>query len=79
MRQKKPRRLHPSIAAASCSSFGMAARNGTRMMIVIGSAKAICGMITPASEFMRPRLRTRMYSGVIATVMGNMSPAAKTA
>ena len=57
----------------------MARRNGTRMMIVVGSANAICGMMTPAREFIRPRLRTTMYSGVIATVIGNMRPAANSA
>ena len=79
MRQKKPRRLHPSMNAASWISSGMARRNGTRMMIVIGRAKAICGRMTPASEFVSPRFRTTMYSGVIATVSGNISPAAKSA
>ncbi len=49
------------------------------MMIVVGSANAICGRITPASELMSPMLRTTMYSGVMATVMGNMRPAAKRA
>ena len=49
------------------------------MMIVVGRAKAIWGRMMPASEFIRPRLRTTMYSGVIATVIGNIRPAAKTA
>ena len=55
IRQKKPSRLHPSMSAASWISAGMARRNGTRMMIVTGSANAICGRITPPSEFIRPR------------------------
>ena len=76
IRQKKPSRLQPSIAAASWSSFGMARRNGTRMITVIGSPNAICGRITPPISFISPMLRTMMYSGVIATVMGNISPAA---
>ena len=46
------------------------------MMIVVGSANAICGRTMPPTVFIRPRSRIRMYSGVIATVMGNMRPAA---
>ena len=68
-------RLAPSSCAASSSSFGMARRNGTRMMIVTGSANATCGMITPRNVPCRPRSRSRMLSGRAATVSGNMSPA----
>src|SRR5690606_33129161 len=76
IRKKKPRRPDPSMAAASSISFGMARRNGTRMMIVVGRANAICGSTMPPIVFISPRSRIRMYSGVIATVIGNMRPAA---
>ena len=76
IRKKKPSRLAPSIDAASSSSLGIARRNGTRMMIVVGSANAICGRMMPARLFIRPRFRIMMYSGVIATVIGNIRPAA---
>ncbi len=79
MRKKNPMRLHPSMNAASWISSGMARRNGTRMMIVVGSANAICGRMIPGSELVRPSERITMYSGVIATVMGNMSPDANSA
>jgi hypothetical protein len=49
---------------------------GTRMMIVVGMANPICGRITPGSVFISPMVLTRMYSGVIATVSGNIRPAA---
>jgi hypothetical protein len=48
MRQKKTSLLAPSISAASCSSPGIAAIKGRRMMTVIGIEKATCGMITPS-------------------------------
>ncbi len=63
IRQKKPRREAPSIAAASSSSFGIARRNGTRMTMVPGSANAICGTMIPARLFTSPRLRISRYSG----------------
>jgi hypothetical protein len=76
IRKKNPSRLAPSIEAASSSSFGMARRNGTRMMIVVGRANAICGRMMPARLFISPSCRIMMYSGVIATVIGNIRPAA---
>lgn len=79
IRQKNPRRLQPSIDAASWISSGMARRNGTRMMIVVGSANAICGRMMPGRVFMSPSERITMYSGVIATVMGNIRPEANRA
>ncbi|URN11540.1 hypothetical protein LUW77_04920 [Streptomyces radiopugnans] len=66
----------PSIAAASSISFGMALRNGTRMMTVTGRPKAICGTITPSRLSTRPRSLMTRYSGVIATTIGNIRPAA---
>jgi hypothetical protein len=48
------------MAAASSISFGIACRNGTRMMIVVGSPNAICGRMTPGRVFTRPRSFTRM-------------------
>jgi hypothetical protein len=65
----------PSIDAASSSSTGIARRKGTRMMMVTGSWNAICGMITPARVLTRPRPCSIRYSGRIATVIGNSSPA----
>ncbi len=44
------------------------------MMIVVGSAKAICGRMIPQWVFIRPRSRIMMYSGVIATVMREHQP-----
>ena len=79
IRKKKPSRLAPSIAAASSSSFGIARRKGTRMMIVVGRANAICGRMMPARLSVRPRPLIKMYSGVIATVIGNIRPEAKSA
>ncbi|CPU65323.1 Uncharacterised protein [Mycobacteroides abscessus] len=79
IRKKKPRRLAPSIDAASSISRGMARRNGTRMMTVVGRANAICGSTRPPTEFISPSERIMMYSGVIATVMGNIRPAANSA
>jgi len=76
IRKKNPSRPAPSMAAASSSSLGMARRNGTRMITVVGRAKAICGRMMPPRLLVRPRFRTMMYSGVIATVMGNIRPAA---
>ncbi len=76
MRKKNPRRLVPSMAAASSISLGMARRNGIRMMTVVGRPKAICGMMMPIRLSMRPRSLTMMYSGVIATTSGNIRPAA---
>ena len=55
IRKKNPSRLAPSIEAASSSSLGMARRNGTRMMIVVGSAKAICGRMMPAQAVAQPQ------------------------
>ena len=75
MRQKNPKRLVPSIIAASSSSAGMARRNGTRMMIVVGSANAICGIATPASVPSSPRFLSITKSGTIATESGNSRPA----
>ena len=46
IRQRKPSRPAPSMAAASSSSRGMADRNGRRMTIVSGNEKATCGRIT---------------------------------
>ncbi len=79
MRKKNDSRLQPSTIAASSISAGMARRNGTRMMIVVGSANAICGMMTPASELSRPMPLISRYSGVMAAVTGNISPAANSA
>ena len=56
IRQKNPSRLQPSMKAASWSSSGMARRNGTRMMIVVGSAKAICGRMTPGERVGQPQV-----------------------
>ena len=42
--------------------------------MVIGSANAICGMITPSSEPSRPRFRSIRYSGRIATVEREQQP-----
>lgn len=49
------------------------------MMIVVGSANATCGRITPMIEFVRWILFRMMNSGVMATVIGNIRPAAKSA
>ena len=49
-------RLHPSMYAASWISSGIAARNGTRMMIVVGSANAICGRMTPGERVHQPEV-----------------------
>ena len=78
MRQKKRNGPQPSIAAASCSSFGKLAKNGRRMMIVIGSPKAACGSATPSGLSSSPRFRTMMKTGRIATATGNSSPSVKT-
>ncbi len=66
------------MVAASSSSFGIARRNGTRMMIVVGSANATPGMITPRYVPWSPTVRSSRVSGSAATVSGNMSPAANT-
>ena len=55
IRQKKPSRPQPSIDAASWISSGIARRNGTRMMIVIGRRERDLGRITPGSVFISPR------------------------
>ena len=73
-RQKNPNELQPSIRAASSSSAGMLRKNGRRMTIVSGSANAACGSATPHGVPVRPRFRTRMNSGRIATAVGNSSP-----
>ena len=58
---------------------GEAIRNGRRMTIVIGRAKAACGSATPHQVFPRCRSRvTRMNSGMIATVAGKSSPSTNT-
>jgi hypothetical protein len=60
MRKKNPRRLMPSMAAASSISFGMARRKGTRMMTVVGRPNAICGTTMPIRLSTRPRSLTMM-------------------
>ena len=55
IRKKKPSLPAPSIDAASSISSGIARRNGTRMMIVTGSPKPICGRITPPRLLMSPK------------------------
>src|SRR5665647_1477708 len=54
------RAIPKEIEEAASISFGMARRNGTRMMIVTGRAKAICGRMMPARLFMSPRLLIMM-------------------
>ena len=79
IRQKTWMRDAPSMTAASSSSFGIAMRNGRRMMIVTGSANAACGSATPHQVFPRCSCRVMMTnSGMIATVAGNSSPRTKT-
>ena len=46
------------------------------MMIVVGSANAMPGMITPRYVPCSPRVRSSSVSGSAATVSGNISPAA---
>ena len=79
IRKKNPRRLEPSMAAASSISLGMPRRNGVRMMTVVGSPKAICGMAMPIRWSTRPRSLTMMKSGVIAMTSGNIRPEANSA
>ena len=78
MRKKNPSGPQPSIAAASSSSFGMLRKNGRRMMIVSGSAKAASGRARPSGLSSSPMSRTRMSSGRIATVTGNSRPSVNT-
>ena len=73
-RQKNPNEPQPSIRAASSSSTGMLRKNGRRMTIDSGSPKAACGSATPSRLPDSPSWRIRMYSGRIATAVGNSSP-----
>ena len=74
IRQKKRNGPQPSIAAASCSSFGNDAKKGRRITIVSGSPNAASGRATPNGVPSSPRLRTMMKIGRIATATGNSSP-----
>ena len=57
---------------------GSVAKNGRRITIVIGSPNAAWGRATPSGLSSRPRLRTMMKIGRIATATGNSSPSVKT-
>ena len=54
MRRKAPKRVQPSMRAASSSSAGSAAKYGTRISTAYGSRKPSSAMTTPVSEFNKP-------------------------
>jgi hypothetical protein len=49
------------------------------MMTVVGRANAICGRMMPGQVVGQAQALIKMYSGVIATVIGNIRPAANSA